>query len=263
MTQKQNKESEIISQLKGYEKCAEYYDLFANNDDIPFFLDIAKKCHGSILDLASGTGRITIPLAKAGFSITGLEFSPAMNEIATRKISKLSVATKKRIKLIQGDMISFKLDQLFKLIIIPSSFGHCLTTAQQKSCLVCIHEHLTNNGLFILDLYPGDTINKSGSFSDELRKIDNKSSVKRFGSYVTDFNKKISNYKLIFQIFEKNILIKEIEEESSVAVIYNEDINLLIKNVGFEIINEFCNWKKKLYKPNKNFKQRILVLKKT
>jgi ubiquinone/menaquinone biosynthesis C-methylase UbiE len=247
---------------KGYENCAEYYDLFASNDDLPFYLEYAKIQKGPILDLACGTGRVTIPLAEAGYSVIGLESSPSMLQVARRKVSKLSEDVKSRINLIHSNMISFKINQKFNLIIIPTSFGHCLTKEQQQSCLSCINKHLTNKGKFVLDLYLGESLNKSGSFKDEPIKIDNKRMVRRSGTYETDFKKQISYYKLKFQIFDKNELIDEIFEESIVAVIFSSEINQLLKETGFKIVNEYSDWNKTIYDPNKEHDKRILILEK-
>ena len=46
----------------------------AVNEDLPFYLKMAKKAKGSVLEIACGTGRLTIPIAKAGVDIM---FSPA------------------------------------------------------------------------------------------------------------------------------------------------------------------------------------------
>jgi len=64
--------------------------LLAQNDDIPFYLEQAKKQNSPILDLAAGTGRVTIPLAEAGFKIFSLESSEAMLNHAKKKITNLS-----------------------------------------------------------------------------------------------------------------------------------------------------------------------------
>ena len=53
----------------GYEAAAEFYDLFAKNDDIPFYLDYARRQGSPILDLAAGAGRVSFVLAREGFEV--------------------------------------------------------------------------------------------------------------------------------------------------------------------------------------------------
>ena len=66
---------------------AEFYDQeFANRGhEIPFFLKQAKLAGGPVLEVACGTGRITLPIARAGVEIAGLDISRPMLERARRK----------------------------------------------------------------------------------------------------------------------------------------------------------------------------------
>ncbi|MFX0063082.1 MAG: class I SAM-dependent methyltransferase [Candidatus Hermodarchaeota archaeon] len=244
----------------GYEKSASYYDLFASNDDIPFYKEYAKQQKSPILDLASGTGRVSIPLAQEGYEVVGLELSPAMLEVTKTKYANLPEEVKKRLIFIQGSMTGFYLNQKFNLIILPSSFGHCLTTEQQLSCLSCVREHLTTTGKFILDLYPGGTLKEKGSFTDNPVSIDNKHVITRSGTYTTDLIKQMQHLKLKFQIYEQNRLIEEIDVDSEVAVIFNREINLLLRISGFRILEEYSNWEKVPYEPSLMCERRILVL---
>ena len=70
------------STLSGYEGIGQFYDLFADNSDIPFFLKYAKRIGSPILDLAAGTGRVSFALAEEGYEVVSLEQSPSMLDIA-------------------------------------------------------------------------------------------------------------------------------------------------------------------------------------
>ncbi|MCD6329120.1 MAG: class I SAM-dependent methyltransferase, partial [Candidatus Cloacimonetes bacterium] len=54
-------------------------------EDIPFYISQAQKADGPILELACGTGRITIPIARQDFDITGLDISEGMLKVAREK----------------------------------------------------------------------------------------------------------------------------------------------------------------------------------
>ncbi|MEY9128033.1 class I SAM-dependent methyltransferase [Bradyrhizobium yuanmingense] len=60
------------------------YDLMAPPDPIleRFYVDIARERGGRILDLACGSGRLTVPLAQAGLDVIGGDLSSAMLERA-------------------------------------------------------------------------------------------------------------------------------------------------------------------------------------
>jgi len=131
---------------------AEFYDLVTNykTDDIDFIIEIAQECGGPILELAAGTGRIAIPLIELGFDYTGLDLSAIFVEQAKQKIAKFE----NKAEVIVGDMRDFKLDQLFKLIILPfNSIFHLMDENEIKACLTCVYQHIQNDGKFLIDMF--------------------------------------------------------------------------------------------------------------
>ncbi len=66
---------------------ARYYDQDDGRieEDIPTVLGFAQKTGGPVLDLGAGTGRLTIPLAEAGYEVTGIDSARAMLAIAEHK----------------------------------------------------------------------------------------------------------------------------------------------------------------------------------
>ncbi|MFO7836951.1 MAG: class I SAM-dependent methyltransferase [Candidatus Thorarchaeota archaeon] len=121
-----------------YEGVAEFYDLFADNSDISFYTSYAHETGSPVLDLAAGTLRVAVPLAKEGFRVFALEKSPSMLSIAREKLDRLSKPAESRITLIEGDMTDFGFDIAFSLVIIPASFAHALTTEEQLPTLESI-----------------------------------------------------------------------------------------------------------------------------
>lgn len=126
-------------------------------EDIPFYLQAARDCGSPLLELACGTARLTIPLARASFTITGLDLSPEMLAIARQKLDGESPEVRARLRLVQDDMCHFCLDEQFGLAFIPqSSLFHLHANEARASCLSCIHEHLAPGGAAIIDLTPAD-----------------------------------------------------------------------------------------------------------
>ena len=58
----------------------ELYDLmFDSLDfDVPYWVETAKAAAGPVLEIACGTGRVLLPVRKAGVDIDGLDQSPEM-----------------------------------------------------------------------------------------------------------------------------------------------------------------------------------------
>ena len=120
--------------------------------DVDFYLAQAKKTGGPVLELGAGTGRVAIPLANAGFAVTGLDLSPHMLRIAKRKVAALP--PRGRIRFVRGDMTRFSLGRKYRLILIPfRAFQHLLTVEAQRKCLLCVRRHLAPGGRFIVDLF--------------------------------------------------------------------------------------------------------------
>ena len=136
---------------------ASLYDLDQRDitqDDIPFYLEYASKLSGSILELACGTGRVTIPLANEGYNIWGIDLSKEMLGQLKVKMENLQEEVKQRIHIIQADMTNFELGRAFTLIIIPfRSFQSLTSEEQQKACLHTINRHLSEDGHFIIDVF--------------------------------------------------------------------------------------------------------------
>lgn len=132
------------------------YDAFFGTDewgDIAFYLDFARQFRGPILDLGTGTGRILIPLAVAGSEVVGLDPSAAMLRMAAAKLTAASKVTG-RVRLVQGDMTDFALEQRFPLVIVSGrSFQHLAEPERQRQALNCVRRHASANGHLIVHLF--------------------------------------------------------------------------------------------------------------
>ena len=139
-----------------YRETAWFYDLreyVSNFKDIDFFFDRAKKVGGPVLELGCGTGRITIPLAEAGYDVWGIDLSAEMLAVLNKKCETLAASIKKRLHIIHADMCNFNLNRKFPLLIIPlCSFQLLTDIEQQQSCLDCVKKHLATDGQFIITL---------------------------------------------------------------------------------------------------------------
>jgi ubiquinone/menaquinone biosynthesis C-methylase UbiE len=102
----------------------------------------------AVLELACGTGRITLGLIGRGAHVVGLDISRAMLEVARTKSQGVD-----DIEWVEGDMRDFQLGRQFGLIMIPAhSFQNLLTPADQVACLECIKRHLVPNGVLVIHL---------------------------------------------------------------------------------------------------------------
>ena len=126
-------------------------------DECPYDLDMWRTLCGErqspILDLACGTGRVAIELAREGREVVGLDLSPHMIARANEKLAAEDDLVRERVRFHVADMSAFSLDRRFPMILVPCFSFHELTTLEaQRSCLNAIHRHLADDGTLILTL---------------------------------------------------------------------------------------------------------------
>lgn len=114
--------------------------------EVKFF---AAHARGTVLELACGTGRVAIPLAQAGFSVTGIDYSEGMLETARQKSSA--------VEWVQGDIRDFHLDRPFSTVIfVFNALCHLLTIDDFEACMRCVRQHLAPDGRLIIDVFVPD-----------------------------------------------------------------------------------------------------------
>lgn len=116
--------------------------------DLPFYLAEARQ-HSPVLELACGTGRLTIPIAKAGVPIVGLDASSKMLARAREKAGDLP-----NLRFVLGRMEEFDLGQQFGIIFICySSILELNSVEAQERMFRNIRRHLKKGGRVIMDIF--------------------------------------------------------------------------------------------------------------
>lgn len=138
-----------------YATIARYYDALhsAQTADIGYVLALAGRVGGPVLECGCGTGRIALPLARAGFAVTGIDASPDMLDLAIEKLRKEKDSVRGRVHLVQADMTNFALPEShFNLAVVSfNTFLH-LEGAQKQQALKTISHHLRPGGTLFIDL---------------------------------------------------------------------------------------------------------------
>ena len=137
-----------------YDKIASLYDLVHVDltEDVNFLIALAEQLGGPILELGCGTGRVLLPLARAGHHITGVDRSSAMLDRAKQKLLGESESVRSRVNLVIGDMNSIQLNSEFELAIVSyNTFMH-FEKATKTALLNTIREHLLPDGTLFIDV---------------------------------------------------------------------------------------------------------------
>jgi SAM-dependent methyltransferase len=125
--------------------------------EVEFYLELAREAHAQrlrTLEVTCGTGRITIPLARAGIPIVGLDISPDMLARAREKSAGLD-----NVEWVEGDIRDFDLGEQFGLVSIPVGSFQLLTEVEdQLAALRCIHRHLAAGGRLAFEIENPDIV---------------------------------------------------------------------------------------------------------
>jgi SAM-dependent methyltransferase len=229
----------------------EFYDAIAQGvpGDVEFFLGLAKDAEAAghpVLELATGTGRVGIPIARAGVTVVGLDASKEMLAQAAKKSSDLD-----NVRWVEGDMKAFDLPEKFGLIFIPfRSFSHLLTVKDQLACLQRIHEHLVPGGRLAIDVFNPDIVMIGQWLGPKRGGIQ-----KRGDDYVSPKTERTvkawetRDYHLADQEVESTFIDEELNDEGAVIskvyrglrlrYVFRYEMEHLLARTGFEIEDVF------------------------
>jgi SAM-dependent methyltransferase len=104
--------------MSDYDVFAKDYDEWAKGmtEDVAFYVDLAREADGPVVELAVGTGRVAIPVAReTGKRVLGFDLSPAMLAIARERVAEAGVD----VELHEADMRDFALDEPAALVYCP------------------------------------------------------------------------------------------------------------------------------------------------
>lgn len=130
--------------------------LYQERRDVDFYVAEAETAKGAgpILEVGCGTGRILLPIARAGATITGLDSSVRMIARLREKLGAEIAAVQSRVTVDLHDMLSFDLSKRFALIIAPFRvLQHVTTTDDQLRFLENVARHLAPGGRFVFDVF--------------------------------------------------------------------------------------------------------------
>jgi SAM-dependent methyltransferase len=136
---------------------ARYYDLDLadEREDIDMYLALARSTDGPILELAAGSGRIAVPLAAAGYQVTGVDIDAQMLDRArTAWAAAKAIAGGGSLDLVEGDITDLDLGRRFGLVIL--AFNSLLLLADRAAQLAALRvmaAHLDKGGRAIVDVW--------------------------------------------------------------------------------------------------------------
>ncbi len=132
----------------------DHVPLYLERQDLDFYVAEAKASGGPVLEVGCGTGRILLPTARAGCTITGIDSSGHMLARCRTKLAAEPAEVQSRVTLAQHDMRSFSLERTFALITAPFRVvQHLITQEDQLQFLAAARRHLAPGGRLVFDVF--------------------------------------------------------------------------------------------------------------
>ncbi len=246
------------SSAHSYRVTAKHYDaayaVKTDLVDLPFYLDLATKSHGPVLEIGCGTGRVLLPIARAGIEIHGVDNSSPMLRVLKSHLAGEPLEVRKKVHLHKGDMRSFRLKRKFPLVILPfRPLQHMFTLQDQLSALKTAVFHLDRRGTLAFDVfYPKFDAFASG-IGEEMQELEWSESgdparvVRRFFRKDSlDKIHQIFNFTFIFRTYEGERLVREESEPFALSYYTYPHLQALFQLAGLEIMKEYGSFLKTL-----------------
>ena len=231
-----------------YDSFAGFYDRLYDflTDDIPFYTELAKEAKGPVCELACGTGRVLLPLARAGINMTGLELSQPMLDVLQSKLDLEPRELQARVALKCADMREYRFSTQFKLVFCAfNSFLHLMTTDDQLACLRSVREYLAPDGLLCIKLF--------APFHDRLAKVNEvEDEARDDGTLVRIFSKRNMAEQTIATTFVVDTtgpdgLVRRQSTSPTLCWIHHREMHLLLRLAGYEVVHAWGGYDKRPY----------------
>jgi SAM-dependent methyltransferase len=239
-----------------YSVTAKYYDgaYAAKQDlvDLPFYLELAEQTPGPILEVACGTGRVLLPIARKGIEIHGVDNSRPMLKILENSLAREPQEVRQRVTLHEGDMRDFRLGARFPLVIIPfRPMQHMHTVEDQVSALTSTAAHLSEGGILVFDVfYPKFDVITARIGEEVLEfewssRADSMEVVRRyFRKESVDKINQIFYFNFIYRTFRAGELILEETEAFKLSYFTYPHLRALFLLAGLEPVAEYGSFVK-------------------
>ena len=197
-----------------------------------------------ILELCCGSGRLTIPLAKEGLNICGVDNSKTMLEQAKLKAKN----EKLEIDFVESDIRILDLPNKYDLIFIPfNSIHHLYENQDLFDTFKVVKKHLKDDGLFVFDCY-----NPNIQYISEAEKGKNK-----IAEYTTNDGRKVIIEQTM--TYENKSQINRIQwhytingqfhsvQNLDMRMYFPQELDSYLKWFGFKIMHKFGNFDKETF----------------
>ncbi|HKQ71967.1 MAG TPA: class I SAM-dependent methyltransferase [Polyangiaceae bacterium] len=137
-----------------YDDAAYYTKTYQRRkDDVAYYVELARRHGGKVLEYGVGNGRIALPVARQRIAVTGLDLSRPMLDDFESQLALEPAEVRRRVTLRWGDMRRVRFRTKFDLITCPfNAFLHLYTRDDVERFLAKVLGHLAPGGTFAFDV---------------------------------------------------------------------------------------------------------------
>jgi SAM-dependent methyltransferase len=143
---------------EGWDEYSPFYDWenaqTMGRRDVKFWTDLARQRGGPVLELGCGTGRLALPIARAGIPIVGIDRSAPMLLRARRRLRRTPRAP---LRLVRGDIRLLPFSAAPAFTIVMAAYGLLQSLLREKdlaATLKAVAAITSPGALFGIDLVP-------------------------------------------------------------------------------------------------------------
>lgn len=194
-----------------------------SDQDLPWLESVARQGGGPVLELACGTGRVTVPLARAtGLPVVGLDLDPSMLACARRRGAT---------RLVRADMTAFALAPLFAVVVVPYNSIQLVDGAARRRCLSAAAAALAPGGLVALECTDFQRDVVVGSVAEVL--LASSGDVSLYGSVQHDLQRRCSLYHRRFVVGPEAAAVTE--DHTTIWSLTADDVVAMVEGAGLHV----------------------------
>ncbi|MBU6532324.1 class I SAM-dependent methyltransferase [Streptomyces sp. A108] len=128
-----------------------YHDFsVTDTHEVRELVGLVRRTPGAVLELAAGSGRLTLPLLALGRQVTALELSDGMLRLLDERLAQARGGLRERCVPVRADMSSFALGRRFEVIVLGTTSVSLLDEKGRAGLYAAVREHLAPGGRFLL-----------------------------------------------------------------------------------------------------------------
>ncbi len=137
-----------------YEDATYYTSTYKKRiDDVQYYVTLAEKHGGPVLEYGVGNGRIALAMARHGVTVTGVDHSEAMLADLRTRLADEAIEVQRRVTVKQGDMRTLALRKRFPMVFCPFNTAlHLYTRDDAERFFARVRSHMDPGGRFVMDL---------------------------------------------------------------------------------------------------------------